>query len=161
MQSELDRHDRAILRVLSAEGRIPVTELARRIGLSKSPTQARLKRLEDSGLITGTRLVLDRELLGLELTVFMMIRTRHHARDWSARFRRHVEAIPEVSEFHRIGGDWDYLIRIVTRSMGGYDQVYQTLIGSFELESVTGYFSMETIFEGRPLVLYPGVLGDR
>lgn len=158
---QIDQIDRSILTALQQDASQSQRDLAERIGLSQNACWRRLKRLEDSGLITGTRLVLDRELLGLDLTVFMMIRTRHHARDWSARFRRHVEAIPEVSEFHRIGGDWDYLIRIVTRSMAGYDQVYQHLIGSFELESVTGYFSMETIFEGRPLVLYPGVLGDR
>ena len=148
---QIDQIDREILTVLQQDASQSQRDLAERIGLSQNACWRRLKRLEDSGLITGTRLVLDRELLGLELTVFMMIRTRHHARDWSARFRRHVEAIPEVSEFHRIGGDWDYLIRIVTRSMGGYDQVYQQLIGSFDLENVTGYFSMETIFEGRPL----------
>ncbi len=56
---DLDRFDRAILDVLAADGRISVTDLARRIGLSKTPTQARLKRLEEDGVITGYRAMLD------------------------------------------------------------------------------------------------------
>ena len=56
---EYDRFDRAILTTLAAEGRISITELARRIGLSKSPTQARLRRLEELGVIRGYRAILD------------------------------------------------------------------------------------------------------
>ncbi len=157
----IDQIDRALLTALQADAGLSQRALAERAGLSQNACWRRLRRLQDSGLIRGSQLRLDRTLLGLDLTVFMMIRTRHHAQAWSDRFRQHVEAIPEVTEFHRIGGDWDYLIRIVTRSMSGYDDVYQRLIGSFDLEKVTGYFSIETIFEGRPLALHPGVLGDK
>jgi Lrp/AsnC family transcriptional regulator len=55
-------------------------------------------------------------------------------------------------EFHRIGGDWDYFLKIVTDGMGGYDGVYQKLITGFDLDNVTGYFSMERIFSDRPFV---------
>jgi len=92
----------------------------------------------------------------LDLTVFVMVRTRNHSMEWSERFRRHVDLIPQVAEFHRIGGDWDYLLKIVTRGMGGYDAVYRQLISNFELETVTGYFSMETILSDRPLDVLSG-----
>jgi len=161
MPLDLDRIDRALLDALQRDAGQSQRALAEHVGLSQNACWRRLKRLQEGGLILGTRVDLNRALLGLDLTVFMMIKTRHHARDWSERFRHHVESIPEVTELHRIGGEWDYLIRIVTRSISGYDQVYQRLIGSFDLENVTGYFSMETIFEGRPLVLYPGVLTRR
>lgn len=158
---DLDRIDRALLDALQRDASLSQRALADQVGLSQNACWRRLKRLQEGGLILGTRVELNRALLGLDLTVFMMIKTRHHARDWSDRFRRHIETIPEVTELHRIGGEWDYLIRIVTRSISGYDQVYQQLIGSFDLENVTGFFSMETIFEGRPLVLHPGVLNRR
>jgi len=58
--AQLDRFDRAILRVLAADGRISITDLARELGLSKSPTQARLRRLEAAGVITGYRALVDR-----------------------------------------------------------------------------------------------------
>ena len=102
-------------------------------------------------MIQGSRSVISRDALGLDLTVFMMIKTHHHSGDWAKRFRHHVESIPEVTEFHRIGGDWDYLIRVVTTSMSGYDNVYIRLIEHFDFATVTGYFSIETIFEGRPI----------
>ena len=158
---DLDRIDRALLDALQRDASLSQRVLAEQVGLSQNACWRRLKRLQEGGLILGTRVDLNRTLLGLDLTVFMMIKTRHHSRDWSDRFRHHVESIAEVTELHRIGGEWDYLIRIVTRSIAGYDQVYQRLIGSFDLENVTGYFSMETIFEGRPLVLHPGVLAQR
>lgn len=157
MVQELDQIDRTILTVLQKDAGLSQRALADRVGLSQNACWRRLKRLQESGLVLGTRLRLDRLALGLDLTVFMMVRTRHHARGWSDRFRQHVTAIPEVAEFHRIGGEWDYLLKIVTRSMSGYDDVYRRVISEFDLENVTGYFSMETIFEDRPLVLRPGV----
>lgn len=153
MAVEIDQIDRSLLVILQQDAGLSQRDLADRVGLSQNACWRRLKRLEEIGLIRGRRTVIDHAALGLDLTVFMMIRTRHHSGDWSERFRRHVSAIPEVTEFHRIGGEWDYLVRVVTRGMAGYDQVYQKLISGFELENVTGYFSMETIFEGRPLLL--------
>ncbi|TMV67175.1 winged helix-turn-helix transcriptional regulator, partial [Thioclava sp. BHET1] len=69
--ADLDRFDHAILRILSTEGRISATELARRIGLSKSPTQSRLKRLEEKGVITGYRALLDPIRMGLAHVAFV------------------------------------------------------------------------------------------
>ncbi len=71
---ELDRFDEAILRVLATEGRISATELARRIGLSKSPTQARMKRLEETGVITGYRALLNPIRMGLAHVAFVEVR---------------------------------------------------------------------------------------
>jgi Lrp/AsnC family transcriptional regulator len=153
MNATLDQIDRRILTLVQQDAGLSQRDLAERIGLSQNALWRRLKRLEEAGLILGTRAVVNRRALGADLTVFMMIKTRNHSAAWSDAFRRHVEAIPEVTEFHRIGGEWDYLIRIVTGGMAGYDGVYQRLIARFELEAVTGYFSMETIFEGRPIVL--------
>jgi Lrp/AsnC family leucine-responsive transcriptional regulator len=73
-RTELDRFDEAILRILAVEGRISATELARRIGLSKSPTQARIKRLEDTGVITGYRATLDATRIGLAHVAFVEVR---------------------------------------------------------------------------------------
>lgn len=152
---KIDQIDLRMLMILQRDGNLPQRELADRVGLSQNACWRRLKRLEQCGIIAGSRVILAREQLGMDLTVFMMIRTRHHSREWSDRFREHVASIPEIAEFHRIGGEWDYLARIVTTSMSGYDQVYQKLIDGFDLENVTGYFLMETIFEGRPLALLP------
>jgi Lrp/AsnC family transcriptional regulator len=137
---------------LQRDGGLSQRALAEKVGLSQNACWRRVKRLMDDGILLGSTARVSARALGLDLTVFMMVKTRHHAKDWSTRFRQRVEAIPEVAEFHRIGGDWDYLLKIVTTSMAGYDSVYQRLISDFDLETVTGFFSMETILDHRPLV---------
>lgn len=148
---ELDAKDATILTALQREGNLSQRELAERAGLSQNALWRRLKRLTEAGVIRGYGARIDPVSVGLELTVFVLARTRHHDKAWAERFRRHVEAIPEVIELHRIGGDWDYLLKVTTTSMAGYDRVYQRLIEKVEMETVSGLFSMETILEGRPL----------
>lgn len=148
---KIDNIDRRILDCLQRDGTLSQREIAEKVGLSQNACWRRLKRLSESGILKGSRAKVDAVALGLDLTVFVMVRTRNHSMEWSERFRKHVEQIPQVAEFHRIGGDWDYLLKIVTRGMGGYDSVYRQLITGFELETVTGYFSMETILSDRPL----------
>lgn len=149
---KIDKIDMTLLEVLQRDGSLSQRDVAEAVGLSQNACWRRMKRLREIGALKGTQAVVDPAALGLGLVVFVMIKTRHHSGDWSARFRRHVESIPQVSEFHRIGGDWDYMLKVVTDGMAGYDAVYRALIDGYDLDNVTGYFSMETIFAGRPLV---------
>ncbi|GAB5433027.1 MAG: Lrp/AsnC family transcriptional regulator [Epibacterium sp.] len=151
MSKNLDQIDRDLLRALQRDGSLSQRDLAQRVGLSQNACWRRLKALQDKGILRGTRAELDRSQLDLGLVVFVMLRTRHHSAEWLAQFRRHVLTIPEVVDFHRIGGDYDYQLKVVTRDMTTYDKVYQRLIAGVELDSVTSYFAMEAIAEGRPL----------
>jgi Lrp/AsnC family transcriptional regulator len=151
--AKIDRLDLKILTELQRNGAISQRELADAVGLSQNACWRRLRRLQESGIITGVGSAIDLAALGLDLTVFVMIRTRHHSREWSVSFRGHVERLPEVIDFYRIGGDWDYLIKVVTRGMSGYDAFYQKLITDFELDTVTGFFSMEALVQNRPVDL--------
>jgi len=150
---EIDQHDIAILRALQQDSGLSQRDLAERIGLSQNACWRRLNALRDRGIITGQSVRLDREKLGLKLVVFAMIRTRHHSAEWLAVFRRQVALIDEVVDFYRIGGDYDYLLKVVVADIAGYDSVYQRLIERVELDSVTAYFAMESILESRPLPL--------
>ncbi|MFP3382294.1 Lrp/AsnC family transcriptional regulator [Tritonibacter sp. SIMBA_163] len=151
MTKTVDQIDRDLLHILQRDGSLSQRDLAERVGLSQNACWRRLRALQDKGILRGTRAEVDRSQLDLGLVVFVMLRTRHHSADWLAQFRRHVLTIPEVVDFHRIGGDYDYQLKVVTRDMASYDKVYQRLIGGVELDSVTSYFAMETIAEGRPL----------
>ncbi len=151
MYKKLDQIDQSMLRALQTNASLSQRELADRVGMSQNACWRRLRVLHESGVILGTTTRLDRQKLGLDMVVFVMLRTRHHSGEWLAAFRRHVLTIPEVVDFHRIGGDYDYQLKVVTRDMASYDQVYQRLIEKVELDSVTSYFAMETIAEGRPL----------
>ena len=153
MSKNVDQIDRAILRALQRDGGLSQRDLAEAVGLSQNACWRRLKGLNECGLLMGTTARVDRRQLGLDLVVFVMLRTRHHSAEWLQTFRRHVLTIPEVVDFHRIGGDYDYQLKVVTEDMTGYDRVYQRLIDGVELDSVTSYFAMETIAEGRPLPL--------
>ncbi len=153
MPADLDHFDHALLEALQRDSSQSQRALADRIGLSQNACWRRLKALERSGIIRKRTVVIDREQLGAELVVFAMIKTRHHSANWLDRFRRHVSSIPEVIDFHRIGGDYDYLLKIITRNMASYDDVYKRLIERVELEAVTSYFAMETIEEQRPIPL--------
>ncbi|WP_435368811.1 Lrp/AsnC family transcriptional regulator [Pseudophaeobacter arcticus] len=145
--------DLHILRALQRDASLSQRELADEVGLSQNACWRRLKSLNDRKILQGSTMRLDRAQLGLDLVVFVMLRTRHHSAQWLTTFRRHVLTIPEVVDFHRIGGDYDYQLKVVTQDMGSYDQVYQRLISGVELDSVTSYFAMETIAEARPLPL--------
>lgn len=148
-----DKIDLLLLQTLQREGDLSQRDLAARIGLSQNACWRRLKRLEADGVLGRPHAAIDHATLGLDLTVFVMIKTRHHSSEWSKAFRNHVEALPEVVDFYRIGGSWDYMIKAVTTGMAGYDRFYQGLITDFDIETVTGLFAMEPILENRPLAL--------
>ncbi|MEC9243358.1 MAG: Lrp/AsnC family transcriptional regulator [Pseudomonadota bacterium] len=151
MSEKIDQFDRRILRVLQRDASLSQRDLAEKVGLSQNACWRRLKSLEERGVIRGRTLQVDRNKLGLGLVVFVMVKTRHHSTAWLQTFRQHVSSIPEIVDFFRIGGDYDYMLRIVTTDMESYDSVYQRLIQKVELESVTSYFAMEAIEERRPL----------
>jgi Lrp/AsnC family transcriptional regulator len=82
-----------------------------------------------------------------------MVRTRHHSEEWLKKFHRLVSNLPPVVDFYRIGGDYDYMLKIVARDMASYDACYRQLISEIDLETVTSLFVMEAIEEQRPIPL--------
>ncbi|WP_336098869.1 Lrp/AsnC family transcriptional regulator [Roseovarius sp. CH_XMU1461] len=122
-QIELDRFDHAILRALSADGRMSITELASRIGLSKSPTQARLRRLEQARVITGYRAEVDPIRLGRDHVSFVQVRLTDTREAALASFNAAVLRVPEIEEAHMIAANFDYLLKVRTHDMGDYRRV--------------------------------------
>ncbi len=152
--TKYDNIDRRILDLMQRDASLSQREMAERVGLSQNALWRRLKRLDCDGVVKGARMRLDAEALGLDLTVFVMVRTRNHSAEWAEAFRKHVARIPQVAEMHRIGGDWDYMLKVMTTGMSGYDAVYRKLTTGFEMDTVTGLFSMETMLEDRPLDVF-------
>lgn len=154
MSKKIDQIDRNILDVLQRDASLSQREVADRVGLSQNALWRRLKKLEEEGVLLGSRMRIDPTALGLDLTVFVMVRTRNHSMEWAEGFKAHVARIPQVAEMHRIGGDWDYMLKIITSGMSGYDAVYRRLTTGYELDTVTGFFSMETMLEDRPVDVF-------
>lgn len=144
--SDLDRFDRAILAILAVEGRISVTDLAGRIGLSKSPTQTRLKRLESSGVITGYRAMIDPVRLKREHVAFVEVKLTDTREAALAAFNKAVQAVAEVEQCHMIAGSFDYLLKVRTADMTSYRAVLGERISSLPFVAQTStYVAMEAV----------------
>ncbi len=147
--ADLDSFDTAILRVLATEGRISATELSRRIGLSKSPTQARMKRLEDAGVITGYAAILNPIRMGLAHVAFVEVRLSDTREAALQAFNRAVLAIPEVEQCHMIASRFDYLLKVRTADIQDYRRVLGEKLSALpHVASTSTYVAMESVKEG-------------
>ena len=118
---DLDQTDRRILLALQAEGRLTNVELAERVALSASPCLRRVRRLEEAGVVLGYRAVLDREAVGLGLTVFVEIKVERHSRDNAQALQDALAAIPEVVACHMLSGAADFLAEVVVADLRAYE----------------------------------------
>jgi len=134
---ELDRYDRHILEVLQSDGRLSNQELADRIGLSPSPCLRRVRALEEAGLITGYRALVDAKKLGLSLMALLHISMDKHTPERFANFEKKVAAQPEVLECLLITGqEADYQLKVIIRDMDAYQELLLNRIT--RIEGVTG-----------------------
>lgn len=146
MNDDLDRIDRKILEVLSRDGRIAATELARKVGLSKSPCQVRLKRLQDEGYIQGFRAMLDAQKLGLEHVAFAEVKLTDTTEKALSAFNRAVMAVPEIEQCHMIAGSFDYLLKVRTRDIQSYRRVLGEVISALPyVGSTSTHVSMQSV----------------
>lgn len=144
----LDRIDSLILRELVRDGRMPVAELARRVGLSKTPTQARVKRLEEAGVIQGYRAVLSPIRMGLAHVAFVEVRLTDTREAALQAFNRAARALPEVEECHMIAGGFDYLLKVRTADIADYRRVMAEHISTLpHVASTSTYVAMEAVKE--------------
>lgn len=145
----LDRFDLAILEVLAGEGRISATELAGRIGLSKSPTQARIRRLEAAGVIRGYGARLDRVRTGQAHVAFVEVRLSDTREAALGAFNRAVLLVPEIEECHMIASRFDYLLKVRTTDIQAYRRVLAEHISALpHVAGTSTYVAMEAVKEG-------------
>lgn len=141
----LDDYDKKLLRIMQDDSDRTVQDYADAIGLSATPTARRMKRLSDAGVIRKQVSLLDPDALGLKTTLFVFIRTSRHDGDWLDAFSKGVKRMPEVVEFYRMGGDVDYLLKIMLPEISDYDAVYKRLIAIAPLSDVSASFAMEAL----------------
>lgn len=117
---ELDKTDRKILAVLQREARIPITELAARVGLSATPVSERVKRLERENVITGYHAHLNPQSLGLRILVFVELRLSQKSSEIFDSVKRELAFVPEILECHLVAGEFDYLVKARIPDMRDY-----------------------------------------
>ncbi len=113
VEAGLDETDKAILAMLQTDGRISNAEIARRVELSAPATHARVKRLEEAGVIRQYVTLLDRETMGYDMVCFINVSLQLHQFDAIERFKQLVLDMPEVLECHHVTGEFDYLLKAV------------------------------------------------
>ena len=148
--NDIDLH---LIAILQRDASIAIDELARRVGLTKTPCWRRLQKLEKSGIIKRKVALLDAMLLDLSVSVFVQVKTSKHDSDWLTQFSKTVSAFPEVVDFYRMSGEYDYLLRVVVKDIASYDAFYQRFIQATSLTDVTSSFAMEEIKRSTELPL--------
>lgn len=148
----MDAIDRKILAELQADGRLTVTELAAKIGLSLSPCHRRLRELERTGVITGYRALVDPVSVGLGFQALVFVTMRQEDRETLLGFEAAAARIPNVLQAQRLFGDPDYLLRVVTKDLEAYAALEdETLAALPGVQRLTSTLVMKQIVTDRPL----------
>jgi len=143
---QLDRMDRNILAALARQGRLSMAELAEKVGLSKTPVQARVRRLERDGFIRGYAAIIDHERMGQGHVAFVQVKlsdTRSAALD---EFNRAVLGVAEIEQCHMIAASFDYLLKVRTTDIAAYRRVLGERISALpHVAQTSTYVAMETV----------------
>jgi Lrp/AsnC family transcriptional regulator, cysteine-sensing transcriptional activator len=154
MHVELDKADLRILEVLQQHGNLSAAEVAEKVDMTTSTCWRRITRLEEAGVIRSRVTLLDREKVGLNVTVFSRVKLAAHGRDSMGRFEQAVREHPEVLECYTLMGDTDFLLRICVRDIKAYEAFFLDHLTRLPgVESVHSSIALSTIKETTALPL--------
>ena len=143
---KLDKTDRIILSILQNDSTVSLNELAEAVNLTTTPCWKRVKRLEDEGVISKRVALLNPEKLGLLFTAFVLLKTKDHSHEWYNHFVETVSVFPEIIEFYRMAGEYDYMMKVQVEDMKRFDAFYKKLVTSVPgIANVTSTFAMEPL----------------
>jgi DNA-binding Lrp family transcriptional regulator len=150
----VDDVDRKILAELQPDGRLTITELAERVRLSVSPCHRRLRALERSGAISGYRAQLDASVLGLTFEALVFVTMRGADRNTVDAFEHAIADVPNVLQAQRLFGEPDYLLRVISRDLPDFQQLYDERIATLPgVQRLTSTLVMKSVVDDRPLPL--------
>jgi len=146
MTDQLDRIDRNIIAALAGDGRLSMSELAAKVGLSKTPVQARVRRLEKDGYIRGYAAVIDRERMGEGHVAFVQVKLSDTRSEALNTFNKAVQGIAEIEQCHMMAASFDYLLKVRTTDIASYRRVLGERISALPHVAQTSTFvAMETV----------------
>ena len=150
----MDLVDRQMLHILQRDGRISNAALAEHLHLSPSPCLRRLRALESTGVISGYRADLDREKLGLGLTLFVELKVEGHSERNAAAISEALATTPEVVAAHIVSGSADFLLEVVVKDLRDYERLlFNTLLSLPNVSDVRSNFALRAIKTAGPLPL--------
>lgn len=142
---KFDGADKVILTCLQSNANMPIAEIAEQVGLSISPCWRRIQLLEERGVIQKRVGLLSPEKLGLFMTVFVQVKAAKHDKVWLDKFAKHADSFAQVTEFYRMSGEYDYLLKVLVPDMASFDTFYKRFVAGIDLQDVTSSFAMENI----------------
>jgi Lrp/AsnC family leucine-responsive transcriptional regulator len=143
----MEETDAVILRLLTRDGRMSFTDLAKETGLSVSAVHSRVRRLEQRGVIRGYQAVVDPEALDLALTAFVSVKPIDPAAPDDAPER--LAGITAIEACHSVAGDESYILKVRVESPTALEQVLQEIRGAANVSTRTTVV-LSTPYEGRP-----------
>lgn len=156
----MDRMDRRILAELQSDGRLTVTELAEKVGLSLSPCHRRVKTLEQNGVITGYRANLDPASMGYSFSAIVFVTLSVANRPAVSEFEEAVKDVPQIITAQRLFGDPDYMLQVVSRDLRSFQVLYdEKLSGMPGVQRLNTTLVMKTVVQDRPLPLHTDPAG--
>jgi DNA-binding Lrp family transcriptional regulator len=148
----VDAIDRKILAEVQRDGRLTITELAERVGLSVSPCHRRLRALESDGIVAGYRAHVDPLAVGLGFSSLVFVSLRESDNRTVAAFEDTVAGIENIVQAQRLFGDPDYLLRVVTTDLAAFQKLYDSTLSALPgVQRLTSTLIMKSVVEDRPL----------
>jgi len=157
----MDEIDRKLLGILQEDATLSIAQMAERVGLSPTPCWKRIQKLEAAGVIERRVALVDPDLIGMGLCVFIAVEAGEHTPSWLERFAAVVAGMPEVMEVYRMAGDVDYMLRVVVPDIQGYDMFYKRLIAAVPLKNVTSRIAMERMKHTTAYPMHGSAFRDR
>ena len=150
----MDKIDKKILSILQNNITLPLSDIAKRVGISKTPCWNRIRKLEEEGVITQKVAILNNSKINLPIVVFLSISVSHHTEEWLKKFSDTVKKHDQIIEVYRItGSNIDYLLKIVSPTISEYDKFQQKLIGEIEFNNMTSGIALKEIKKSSSLPL--------
>ena len=144
----MNKLDQKILSALQEDGRLSFTELGKRVGLTTTPCIERVRKLERDGFIKGYTALLNAEMLGLGLVVFVQVRLNRTSKKTFEEFRHAIQKLEEVQECYLVTGNFDFIVKARVKDMTAYrDFLEGSLLNLPGVQESTSIAVMETIKE--------------
>ncbi|QDY71231.1 Lrp/AsnC family transcriptional regulator [Qingshengfaniella alkalisoli] len=140
---QLDRSDIRLLGFLADDGRMTIAELAERVGMSPTACRRRVSLLEEAGVISGYRAVIDRTKAGFPVTIFVSIRLDHKDNAVFGAFKEKLKTFPEVVAAYTTSGNEDFLLIVNVADVAGFENFLQhRLMNESHIASLRSQFAI-------------------
>ena len=142
----MDDVDKKILSIIQKDATIPLSELSKKVGVSKTPSWNRIRKMEEEGIINSRVTVLDNKKINLNIVVFLSVSVSSHSEEWLTDFKTILSKYNQIIEAYRLtGSSTDYLLKIVAPSIEEYDKFQQLLINEVKFTKMSSSIALKEI----------------